>query len=160
MSFVRIFRTVFEPWIPSNRLGTVDPMANKTDHLAWAEDNSALAEQLWESADPVERRWSAVVAYYAILHTAHAVAADLWNDHPEDHFAVREVVTRMDPTRLGLAANVQEASLISINARYIGDHQTAATWFAPSFTDEAEAIGRALELMRTVAPELRRMAWG
>ena len=66
----------------------------------------------------------------------------------------------MDPNRLGLAANVQEASLISINARYIGDHEAAATWFAPSFTDETEAIDRALELMRTVVPELRRMAWG
>jgi hypothetical protein len=28
-------------------------------------------------------------------------------------------------------SDVQEASLISINARYIGDHQPAATWFAP-----------------------------
>ena len=47
--------------------------------------------------------------------------------------------------------------MISIGARYIGDHQTAATWFAASFTDEAEAVDRALELMRTVVPELRRM---
>ena len=135
-------------------------MANKVDHLAWAEDNRILAERLWESDDPVERRWSAVVAYYAILHTAHAVAADLWNGHPEDHFAVREVATRMDPTRVGLAATIQEASLISIGARYIGDHQTAAAWFAPFFTDEDEPIDRALELMRTVVPELHRMAWG
>lgn len=121
------------PWILSNPRGTVDSMANKADHMAWTEDNFALAEQLWESDNPVERRWSAVVAYCAILHTAHAVAADLWSDHPEGHFAVREVVTRMDPNRLGLGASVQEASLISINARYIGDHEAAATWFAPSF---------------------------
>ena len=26
----------------------------------------------------------------------------VWNDHPEDHFAVREVVTRMDPPGLAL----------------------------------------------------------
>jgi hypothetical protein len=107
----------------------------------------------------VERRWSAVVSYYAILHTAHAVAADLWNDHPEDHFEVRNVVLRMDPNRPGLAASIQEASLIAIGARYIGDNRTAATWFAPYFTDEADAIDRALELMRTVIPELKRMAW-
>ncbi|MEX1124271.1 MAG: hypothetical protein WEE53_01275 [Acidimicrobiia bacterium] len=135
-------------------------MANKVDHLAWAEANSQFAERLWTSDDPGERRWSAVVSYYAILHTAHAVAADLWNDHPEDHFAVRNVSLRMDSNRSALAASIQEASLIAIGARYIGDNQTAATWFAPYFTDEAEAIDRALELMRTVVPELKRMAWG
>lgn len=135
-------------------------MANKDDHLDWAEANVVLAERLWESTDRSERRWSAVIAYYAILQTAHAVAADRWNDHPQDHFEVRNVVLRIDPTRIGLAANIQEAAMISVGARYIGDYQSAATWFAPSFTNEDEAIERALELMRTVIPELKRIAWG
>jgi len=147
-------------WNPSTIAVTVVRMANKADHLDWADRNFELAERLWASDEPAERRWSAVVAYYAILHTAHAVAADLWNDHPQDHFEVRNVILRMDPNRPGLAANVQEASLISVGARYIGDNQTAATWFGASFTDEDEAIDRALELMRTVVPELKRMAWG
>lgn len=135
-------------------------MANKADHLDWAEGNVELAERLWESDDPVERRWSAVIAYYAILQTAHAVAADLWNEHPQDHFEVRNVVLRIDPNRRELAASIQEAGTISIGARYIGDHQSAATWFAPYFTSEDDAIERALELMRTVVPELKRIAWG
>jgi hypothetical protein len=109
-------------------------MAAKADHLDWAEGNFGLAERLWESEDPVERRWSTVVAYYAILQTAHAVAADLWNEHPQDHFEVRNVVLRIDPSRTGLAANIQESAMISVGARYIGDHQSAATWFAPYFT--------------------------
>lgn len=135
-------------------------MANKADHLDWAEGNVEVAERLGESNDPVERRWSAVVAYYAILQTAHAVAADMWNEHPQDHFEVRNVVLRIDPNRRGLAASIQEAGTISNGARYIGDHQSATTWFAPYFTSEDEAIERALELMRTVVPELRRIAWG
>lgn len=138
----------------------VQIMATKADHLDWAEGNFELAERLWESTDPVERRWSAVVAYYSILQTAHAIAADLWNEHPQDHFEVRNVVLRIDPNRRGLAASIQEAGTISIGARYIGDHQSAATWFAPYFTSEDDAIERALELMRTVIPELKRIAWG
>lgn len=146
-------------WNPSCSVCTFDTVAGKSDHLSWAEANASLAERLWESDDPTERRWSAVVSYYAILHTAHAVAADLWGAHPIDHFEVRNVVLRLDETRVVLAASVQEASLISVGARYIGDHQSASTWFAPSFTSEEEAIDRAVELMRTVVPELRRMAW-
>jgi hypothetical protein len=139
--------------------GYVQFMAGKADHLDWAEGNFGLAERLWESDDPVERRWSTVVAYYAILQTAHAVAADLWSEHPQDHFEVRNVVLRIDPSRTGLAANIQESAMISVGARYIGDHQSAATWFAPYFATEEDAIERALELMRTVVPELRRIAW-
>lgn len=67
-----------------------------------------------------------------ILQPAHAVAADLWSEDPQDHFEVRNVVLRIDPSRTGLAATIQEAGLISVGARYIGDHQSAATWFAPS----------------------------
>lgn len=57
-------------------------------------------------------------------------------------------------------ASIQEAGTISIGARYIGDHQSADTWFAPYFASGEEAIERALELMRTVVPEFRRIAWG
>jgi hypothetical protein len=79
---------------------------------------------------------------------------------PQDHFEVRNVVLRIDPNRQGLAASIHEAAMISINARYIGDQQSASTWFMPYFSTEEDAIDRALELMRTVIPELKRIAWG
>lgn len=156
----RVTRTLLRGWNWSTLPVTVGCVANRADHLGWADDNAGFAERLWASSDPVERRWSTVVAYYSILHTAHAVAADLWNEHPENHFEVRNVVLRMDPNRQGLAATIQEAYLISAGARYIAGDMRAVTWFSPYFTSEEDAIDRAMELMRAAGPELKRMAWG
>ena len=55
-------------------------MAGRKDHLEWAEAHAGLAERLWEEGEKTERRWAAVVAYYSLLHTVHAIAAKLFNE--------------------------------------------------------------------------------
>lgn len=94
-------------------------MAGRKDHLEWAEAHAGLAERLWEEGEKTERRWAAVVADYSLLHTVHAIAAELFNEHPEDHPQRWKLPRRIEPDRSTLAAQLQESFHLSRNARYM-----------------------------------------
>lgn len=98
-----------------------------------------------------------MAAYYCLLHTAHAIAAERWGEHPSEHLDVLRVVTRVNPTRLQLKAELQESMLLSMNARYLNEGAMSKSWFTPYHTSSQEAVERAITLMRTVDRELRRI---
>lgn len=105
------------------------------------------------------RRWSVVLAYYSLLHVAHAVAADRWDEHPERHHDVFEIPTRIDPTRRQLNAQLLQSLEFSQVARYLRDPGAEATkWFEPYKFSADDLIDEAMTIMRTVGPELRRIA--
>ena len=133
------------------------PLGSKNDHLLWAASNADLAEKFWEHGEATERRWATVAAYYSLLHVAQAIAADLYNAHPEHHWEVFEVPLRVDANRTSLSAQLQESYNISHNARYLKAGDSPSTWYEPYFTDEETAIDKAMSLMRTVGPELKRL---
>jgi hypothetical protein len=118
-----------------------------------------MSERLYESTDPTDRRWSVVVAYYSVLHGAHAIAARRWDEHPDSHLEVIDLPLRIDPNRTGLKAQIQELLELSMNARYLkGSASSAARWYEPYFVTEEDALDRAISLMRQLTAELRRIS--
>lgn len=133
-------------------------MANRGEHLIWADENFALAENLQESGDPTMKRWAVVAAYYSLLHVAHAIAAEKWGEHPADHGAVHDIPKRVDPTRVLLSAQLKESYMLSTAARYLDDPRTLADrWYEPYASTAAELVDAAITLMRTLKPELERL---
>ncbi len=50
--------------------------------------------------------------------------------------------------------------ILSFAARYLEAEVVADRWYQPSYQSEEAAVDRALELMRTLVPEIKRLAWG
>lgn len=98
-------------WATGQRLATRDQstMANKTDHLEWADAHERLAEEWYLSNDPTTRRWAVIAVYYSLLHIVHAIAAERWNLHPEAHKEVFEIPERIDPSRPALGKSLRIA---------------------------------------------------
>lgn len=130
-------------------------MATPHDHRIWSAANADFARRLAGDEDSAARRWSVVVAYYAVMHALQAIAAESGQQRLH-HDEVIEIPADFElPGHESLEMRTRELYNYCNKARYLrGSNAEADSWFLPYAQNATDLTSRAIDLMESVLGDL------
>ncbi len=130
-------------------------MGSVSDHKLWSSEAAELARKLASSSDPILMRWAPVAAYYAVMHSLQAVAAEKGEQRTQHEEIIAIPADHDLPKKEILELQVRELYRHCNASRYLrGSNKKASEWFKPFATQAEDLINESIRLMEAVLTEL------